>query len=78
MAKNKKHHDQEVLSSHEGFREGTRKYTYSFAYRGKIKSRSTNDEELFVEGQVIDGKVIRKIEQKWSYGTLCTLIFLED
>lgn len=78
MAKTKKHHDQEILSSHEGFREGTRKYSYSFAYRGKIKSRTTNDEEIYQEGQIVDGKLIRKIETKWIYGTLCTLIFFEE
>jgi hypothetical protein len=77
MAKNKKQHDQEQYSSHEGFRENTIKYSYSFEFMGRMETHETNEEEHYEVGQEYDGKRIRRIQNSWMYGKYLTLIHLE-
>jgi hypothetical protein len=76
--KNKKNHDQSVYDGHEGFRYESPKYAYCFEYRGDIQVRNSDEEEQFEVDQEVDGKRIRRIQEKWVYGTFHRLIHLED
>jgi hypothetical protein len=78
----KKHHDQEVFSSHEGFREYTKKYGYFLEWKGTNVFSFKSDLNFdFQEGHFFNSEKgyfqIRRIQQKWIYGCLHTLVHLE-
>jgi hypothetical protein len=80
--KNKKSHDQEVCSDHEGFREGVTKYAYFLEWKGtNVFSFNSNLNYEFQVGHYFNNEKnyfqIRRIQQNWMYGKLLTLVHLE-
>jgi hypothetical protein len=82
MKKNKKHHDETTYDSHEGFREGVRKYHYIFEHKGyTVASSYSNFNYAQKEGDYFNHSSgyysIRRIQQTWMYGTLYVLVQLD-
>jgi hypothetical protein len=82
MGKNKKNHDQTVYDSHEGFRDGVRKYSYSYEYQGKIIYHTYSSFDFALKEKEFFNHPsgyfsIRRIQTNWMYGTKLILVHLE-